>query len=77
MTEIIQSSYLIEKPPRGRITGKVDMIRGYMKDNIGYSIILLSRFMGLPAAGHLSTFMVNFKDSQDSEDATRLGHHTK
>ena len=31
-----------------------------MKEDIGYSIILLSRVMGLPAMGHLSTFMVNF-----------------
>ena len=44
----------------GRVIGKVDMTRGYMKEDIGYSIILLSRVMGLPVAGHLSTFMVNF-----------------
>ena len=31
-----------------------------MKDYIRYSISLLSRVMGLSAAGHLSTFMVNF-----------------
>ena len=60
MTEIIQSSYLIKKPPQGRIIGKVDMTCGYMKEDIGYSIILLSKVMGLPAASHLSTFMVNF-----------------
>ena len=60
MTKIIQSSYLIEKPPRGRITRKVDMTRGYMKEDIGYSIILLSRVMGLLVASRLSTFMVNF-----------------
>ena len=36
------------------------MTWGYMKEEIGYSIILLSRVMGLPAVGHLSTFMVNF-----------------
>ena len=30
-----------------------------MKDDIGYSIILLSRVMGLLAAGHLAPFMVN------------------
>ena len=40
--DIIQSLYLIEKPPRGRIIGKVDMTRGYMKEDICYSIILLS-----------------------------------
>ena len=31
-----------------------------MKDDIRYSIILLSRVMGLPAMGHLAPFMVNF-----------------
>ena len=31
-----------------------------MKEDIGYSITLLSRVMGLPRVGHLSTFMVNF-----------------
>ena len=31
-----------------------------MKDDIGYSIILLSKVMGFPAAGHLAPFMVNF-----------------
>ena len=36
------------------------MTRGYMKDDIGYSIILIRRVMGLPVAGHLSTFMINF-----------------
>ena len=58
--EIIQSSYLIEKTPLGKITGKVDMTRGYMKEDIGYSIILLSRVMGLPTVGHLNFFMVHF-----------------
>ena len=59
-TKIIQSSYLIEKPPQGRIIEKVDMTRGQMKDDIDYSMILLSRVMGLLEAGHLSAFMVNF-----------------
>ena len=36
------------------------MTRGYMKDDIGYSIVLLSRFMGLSAAGHLNIWMVHF-----------------
>ena len=31
-----------------------------MKDDIRYSIILLSRVMGLPTAGHLTPLMVNF-----------------
>ena len=31
-----------------------------MKDDIGYSIILLSRVMCLPTVGHLAPFMVNF-----------------
>ena len=52
--------YFIEKPPRGKTINKVDMTRGYMKDDIKYSIILLSRVMGLPVAGHLVPFMVNF-----------------
>lgn len=59
-SEIIQSSYLIEENPLGKKTGKVDMTRGYMKEDIGYSIILLSRVMGLPAIGHLNIFMVHF-----------------
>ena len=39
---------------------KVNLARGYMKDDIGYSIILLSRVMGLPVAGRLVPFMINF-----------------
>ena len=31
-----------------------------MKDDIRYSIIILSRVMGLPTVGHLAPFMVNF-----------------
>ena len=58
--DIIYSSYFIEKPPRGKIVSKVDLARGYMKDDIGYSIILLSRVMGLLVAGHVSPFMINF-----------------
>ena len=52
--------YFIEKPPRGKTISKVDMTWGYMKDELRYSIILLSRVMGLLIVGHLSTFMVNF-----------------
>ena len=40
--------------------GKVDMTRAYIKEDIGYSIILLSRVMSLPVVGHLNVFMVNF-----------------
>lgn len=36
------------------------MTRGYMKDDIGYSIILLSKGMGLLAIEYLISFMVNF-----------------
>ena len=36
------------------------MTQGYMKEDIGYSIILLSRVMGLPVSIHLYTFIVNF-----------------
>ena len=31
-----------------------------MKEDIGYSIILLRKVMGLPVVGHLNTFMVIF-----------------
>ena len=58
--EIIQSSYLFEKTPLGKVTRKVDMTRGYMKEDIGYSIILLSRVMGFPTARHLNVFMITF-----------------
>ena len=34
-----------------------------MKDDIGYSIILLSRVMGFPIVGHLAPFMVNFVET--------------
>lgn len=56
----MHASYLIERPPKGKITGKVDMTRGYMKEDIDFSIFLLSRVMGLSAVRHLSPFMVNF-----------------
>ena len=59
-SEIIQSSYLIEKNPLGKITRKVDMTRGYMREDVGYSIMLLSRVMGLLIARHLNIFMVHF-----------------
>ena len=59
-SKIIQSLYLIEKNPLGRVIGKVDMTRGYMKEDISYSIILFRRVMDLPIAGHLSSFIVNF-----------------
>ena len=36
------------------------MNQGYMKDDIRYSIILLSRVMGFLVVGHLAPFMVNF-----------------
>ena len=58
--EIVQSSFLIDKIPMGCWVGKVDMTRGYMKDDIEYAIMFLSRAMGLPAAGHLQTWMVHF-----------------
>ena len=59
-SKIIQSSYLIEKTPLGKITRKVDMTRGYMREDIGYSIILFNRVMGLHLVGHLNIFMVHF-----------------
>ena len=36
------------------------MTRGYMKGDIGYSIILLSRFIGFPTLGQLNIWMVHF-----------------
>ena len=42
---------------------KVDMTRGYMKDDIKYSIVLLSRVMGLPTAGNLDIWMVHFTET--------------
>lgn len=36
------------------------MTRGYMKEDIGYLIILLNRVMGFLATGHLNIFMVHF-----------------
>ena len=57
---MIQSSYLINKMPLGRRVWKVDMTRGYMKDDIINSIVLPSRIMGLPVVGHLNICMVHF-----------------
>lgn len=36
------------------------MTWGYMNEDIGYSIIFLSKFMGLSAVEHLIPFMANF-----------------
>ena len=36
------------------------MTWGYMKEDTGYSIILLRKVIGLPTMGHLNTFMINF-----------------
>lgn len=36
------------------------MTQGYMIDDIGYNIVLLSRVMGLPMTSHLETWMVYF-----------------
>lgn len=52
-TKIIQSSFLIDRTPIGCKIEKVDMTRGYMKDDIRYAIVLLSKIMGLPIVGHL------------------------
>ena len=38
-----------------------------MKEDIGYSIILLKKVTGLPAVGHLNTFMVNFIETIKQE----------
>ena len=39
------------------------MTRGYMKDDIRYAIVLLSRVMSLPTVGHLQTWMVHFNET--------------
>lgn len=52
--------YLIDRTSSGRKSGKVDMTRGYIIDDIGFSIDLVSRAMGLPTTSHLETWMVCF-----------------
>ena len=37
---------------------KFDYSRGYMRVEIGYYIVLLSRVMGLRSGGYLETWMV-------------------
>ena len=44
------------------------MTRGYMKEDIGYSIILLSRVMGFLIAGHLNIFIVQFIETIKKEE---------
>lgn len=49
-----------------------------MKEDIGYSIILLSRVMGFLAAGHLNIFMMHFiemikKEKMPIDWASTLG----
>ena len=56
----MQSSFLIDKTLVGHRVGKVDMTRGYMEDDNGYVIVLLSRVMGLPTVEHLNNWMVHF-----------------
>lgn len=52
-TKIIQSSFFIDRTQEGRRSKKLDMTRGYMKDDIKYAIVLLSRVMCLPETMHL------------------------
>ena len=61
--EHLQAWTTFYKTPLGQKVGKVDMTRGYMKDDIGYLIVLLIRVMGLPTVGHLQTWMVHFIDT--------------
>ena len=67
-SKIIQSSYLIKKTTLWWKVGNVDMTRGYMKEDIGYSIILLSKVMGLPIVRHLNFFMVHFIETIKKEN---------
>lgn len=56
----IQSSFFIDRTLVGHRVGKVDMTRGYKKDDIRYLIILLRIIMGLLVVGHLHIWMVHF-----------------
>ena len=56
--EIIQRRYLIERTPRSNKPINVDYSRGYMKVEIRYYIVSLSRVMGLKSDGYLDTRMV-------------------
>ena len=47
----------------GPRVGKMDMMLGYMIDDIRYSIILLNKAMGHLAVGHLETWMVHFSET--------------
>ena len=58
--EIIQSSFFIDRTTMVCRVKKVDMTRGYMKDDIRYAILLLRKIMGLPNARHLHIWMVHF-----------------
>ncbi len=58
--ELVQSKYLIYRTSLGRRARKVDMTQGYMIHEIGYSIVLLSRSMGLLATRYLEIWMIYF-----------------
>lgn len=58
--ELVESTFLIDMTPLACRVGKVDKTWGYMKVDIMYSIVLLSRTMGLLIVGHLETWMVHF-----------------
>lgn len=61
--KIIQSSFLIDRTSVGHRARKVDMTRGYMKDDVRYSIVFLRKIMGLPVARHLHIWMVHFMET--------------
>ena len=48
------------RPLANRRPRKVDMTQGYMIDDIGYSIVLLTKVMGVLTIIHLETWMVHF-----------------
>ena len=52
-TNIIQSSFFIDRMLMRRRARKVDMTRGYIKDDNGYSIVLLRKIMHLLVPRHL------------------------
>ena len=58
--DLVQEKYLIVRPSPNKREKKVDMVRGYMVNDISYYIILLSRVMGLLVDIHLENKMVHF-----------------
>ena len=58
--ELVQEKSLMERSPLDRRSGKFDMTQGYMIANFGYSIVLLSRSIGILIDDHLEKWMTYF-----------------